>query len=361
MEYYHSAYRRPSKKKNKLGTFFRIILFVVVLGLAGGAYFIYQAIFSPNVWVSDEKEEFTIYIKPTDTFADLKTQLYNNGLIIHRANFEWWAKQKKYDQHIKPGMYLLTNGLSNEDLINMLRSGEQEPVRLIFNNVRLKKDLANKISTQLNVDSTKLLRMLNDSVVAAKYGFSTETFATMFIPNTYFVNWNTSAEKFIERMNYEYRQFWNDSRRNKAIALDLSPVEVSILASIVEKETQQNAEKAKVAGVYINRLKRGWRLQADPTLIYALGDFTIKRVLKEYLNINSPYNTYRYAGLPPGPICIPSISSIDAVLNAENHSFLYFCAKPDYSGYHNFAKNNTMHNINAQAYRNFLNKERIFK
>ncbi|MCD6180179.1 MAG: endolytic transglycosylase MltG [Bacteroidales bacterium] len=361
MEYYHSAYSRPSKKKNKLGIFFRIILFVVVLGLAGGAYFIYQAIFSPNVWVSDEKEEFTIYIKPTDTFADLKTQLYNNGLIIHRANFEWWAKQKKYDQHIKPGMYLLTNGLSNEDLINMLRSGEQEPVRLIFNNVRLKKDLANKISTQLNVDSTKLLRMLNDSIVAAKYGFSTETFATMFIPNTYFVNWNTSAEKFIERMNYEYRQFWNDSRRNKAIALGLSPVEVSILASIVEKETQQNAEKAKVAGVYINRLKRGWRLQADPTLIYALGDFTIKRVLKEYLNINSPYNTYRYAGLPPGPICIPSISSIDAVLNAENHSFLYFCAKPDYSGYHNFAKNNTMHNINAQAYRNFLNKERIFK
>ena len=219
MEYYHSAYSRPSKKKNKLGIFFRIILFVVVLGLAGGAYFIYQAIFSPNVWVSDEKEEFTIYIKPTDTFADLKTQLYNNGLIIHRANFEWWAKQKKYDQHIKPGMYLLTNGLSNEDLINMLRSGEQEPVRLIFNNVRLKKDLANKISTQLNVDSTKLLRMLNDSIVAAKYGFSTETFATMFIPNTYFVNWNTSAEKFIERMNYEYRQFWNDSRRNKAIAL----------------------------------------------------------------------------------------------------------------------------------------------
>jgi len=361
MAYYHSGYIAPRKKKNKFSTIFRIILLVLFLGLSGGAYFVYNAIFSPNVWVPGEKDEFTIYIKPTDTFDDLKNQLYANGLIIHRANFEWWAKQKKFDQYLKPGMYKITNGLSNEDLINKLRSGEQEPVRLIFNNVRLKKDLAGKVSNQLYADSTELLQMLNDSIISKKYGFTTETFATMFIPNTYFINWNTSAEKFIERMNYEYRQFWTESRLSKAKALGYTPVEISILASIVEKETQQNAEKAKVAGVYINRLKRGWRLQADPTLIYAIGDFTIKRVLTEYLRIDSPYNTYKYTGLPPGPICIPSISSIDAVLNAENHNFLYFCAKPDYSGFHNFAKNNTMHNINAQAYRNFLNKERIFK
>ena len=361
MTYYHSSYSSPQKKKSKFGTILRIIIFIIILGLAGGAYFVYQAIFSPNVWVSNEKEEFTIYIEPNDTFEDLKVQLYTNGLIIHRANFEWWAKQKKFDQYLKPGMYKLSHGLSNEELINRLRSGEQEPVRLIFNNVRLKKDLASRVATQLYVDSNVLLKMLNDTVLSKKYGFSSETFKTMFIPNTYFLNWNTSADKFIERMNYEYRQFWTETRLNKAIALDLSPVEVSILASIVEKETQQNAEKAKVAGVYINRLKRGWRLQADPTLIYAIGDFTIKRVLKEYMRIDSPYNTYIYTGLPPGPICIPSISSIDSVLNAEDHSFLYFCAKPDYSGFHNFAKNNTMHNINAQAYRNFLNKERIFK
>ncbi len=361
MTYYHSSYSSPQKRKSKFGTIFRIIVFILILGLGGAAYFVYQAIFTPNVWVSNEKEEVTIYIEPNDTFEDLKVQLYVNGLIIHRANFEWWAKQKKFDQYLKPGMYKITNGLSNEELINKLRSGEQEPVRLIFNNVRLKQDLAGKISNQLYADSTELLRMLNDSIVSHKYGFTTETFATMFIPNTYFVNWNTSAKKFIERMNYEYQQFWTETRLNKAIALNMSPEEVSILASIVEKETQQNAEKAKVAGVYINRLKRGWRLQADPTLIYAIGDFTIKRVLKEYMNIDSPYNTYKYTGLPPGPICIPSISSIDAVLNAEDHSFFYFCAKPDYSGFHNFAKNNTMHNINAQAYRNFLNKERIFK
>jgi len=361
MAYYHSQYSSSRKKKSKFRTPFRIILLIIVLGLSGSAYFAYQAVFSPNVWVSKEKSEFTIYIKPSDTFEDLKNQLYANGLIIHRANFEWWAKQKKFDSHMKPGMYKLSNGLSNEALINKLRSGEQEPVRLIFNNIRLKKDLATKISTLIYADSAELLKLLNDSMVAKKYGFSSETFPCMFIPNTYYVNWNTSAKKFIERMNYEYLQFWTESRIKKAKALDLTLVQVSILASIIDKETQQNSEKPRIAGVYLNRLKREWRLQADPTLIYALGNFTIKRVLTEYLNLDSPYNTYKYRGLPPGPICIPSISSIDAVLNAEEHSFFYFCAKPDYSGYHNFAKNNLGHNINAQAYRNFLNKERIFK
>ena len=361
MAYYHSAYSNNRKKKSKFGIGFLIFLFFILLIVAGLAYFAYQAIFAPNVWVPKDKTEFTIYIKPTDKFEDLKTQLYANGLIIHRGNFEWWAKQKKFVKNLKPGMYKLTNGLSNEQLINKLRSGEQEPVRLIFNNIRLKKDLAEKISSLIYADSADLLKLLNDSVVAKKYGFTTETFASMFIPNTYYVNWNTSAEKFIDRMNYEYKQFWTESRIKKAADKGLMPVEVSILASIVEKETQQNAEKAKIAGVYLNRLKEDWRLQADPTLIYALGDFTIKRVLTEYMNLDSPYNTYKYRGLPPGPICVPSISSIDAVLNAEDHSYFYFCAKPDYSGFHNFAKNNVEHNINAQSYRNFLNKERIFK
>ncbi len=361
MAYYHSNYSNTRKKKSKFRNTVRILIILLILGLSGGAYFVYQAIFSANVWIANEKGEFNIYIKPTDTFEDLKKQLYANGLIIHRANFEYWAKYKNYDQKLKPGMYKINNGLSNEDLINKLRAGDQDPVRLIFNNIRLKKDFAAKISELIYVDSTELLKMLNDSLLSSKYGFSSETFKSMFIPNTYFVNWNTSAEKFIERMNYEYKQFWTEERLKKAQAHDLSPIEVSILASIIEKETQQNAEKATIAGVYLNRLKRGWRLQADPTLIYALGDFTIKRVLTEYMNFNSPYNTYKYTGLPPGPICIPSISSIDAVLTAEDHSFFYFCAKPDYSGFHNFAKNNIGHNINAQAYRRFLNRERIFK
>lgn len=361
MTYYHSSYNNTRKKRSKYKTSLQILIILFIIGLAGGAYFGYKAIFSPNVWVSNEKGEFSIYIKPTDTFEDLKKQLYANGLIIHRANFEYWAKYKNYDQKLKPGMYIIKNGLSNEDLINKLRSGDQDPVRLIFNNIRLKKDFAAKISEFIYVDSTELLKILNDSLISAKYGFSNETFISMFIPNTYFVNWNSSAEKFIERMNYEYKQFWTEERLKKAQAHDLSPIEVSVLASIIEKETQQNAEKATMAGVYLNRLQKGWRLQADPTLIYALGDFTIKRVLTEYINFDSPYNTYKYTGLPPGPICIPSISSIDAVLNAEDHNFLYFCARPDYSGFHNFAKNNVEHNINAQAYRQFLDKEQIFR
>lgn len=361
MTQYHSNYGGSRKKKSKFRFVYRILLFVMLIGLSGVAYYAYHVALSPNVWIPNEKEEFTIFIKPTDTFDDLKHQLYSNGLIIHRANFEWWTKLKKFDQKLKPGMYKLTKGLSNNDLINKLRSGKQEPVRLIFNNIRLKNELAGKVSKLIYTDSIELLKMLNDSLIADKYGFTTETFASMFIPNTYFVNWNTSAEKFIERMNREYKQFWNETRIKKAEALNLSPIEVSILASIVEKETQQNAEKPTLAGVYLNRLKLGWRLQADPTLVYAIGDFTIKRVLNEYLLVDSPYNTYRYVGLPPGPICIPSISSIDAVLNAEDHKYLYFCARPDYSGFHNFASSNTEHNNNAQAYRNFLNKERIFK
>jgi UPF0755 protein len=361
MAYYHSRYGSSQKRKSKFRRGTTIFIFVLLIGLAGGAFTIYKAVFSSNVWIPGQKTECRIYIKPGDTFEDLKLQLYSEGLIIHRANFEWWAKQKKYTDNLKPGMYIITNGLSNEELINKLRSGNQEPIRLVFNNIRLKKDLAKKLSTQILADSTEILKLLNDSLTAKKYGFTTETIKCMFIPNTYFLNWNTSAEKLLERMHYEYGQFWNKSRLEKAAALNLSPIQVSILASIVDKETQQNAEKPRIAGVYLNRLKRNWRLQADPTLIYALKDFRIKRVLKEYFDLDSPYNTYKYTGLPPGPICIPSISSIDAVLNAEDHSYLYFCAKPDFSGFHNFAKNNVQHNRNAQAYRNFLNKQRIFR
>jgi UPF0755 protein len=234
-------------------------------------------------------------------------------------------------------------------------------VHLIFNNIRLKKDLASKISKQLDIDSTEFINQLNDSAIAAKYGFKNSSFISMFIPNTYFINWNVTPEKLIERMNFEYKQYWNSARKEKAQLVGLSEIEVSILASIIEKETQKNDEKARIAGVYLNRLKHGWRLQADPTLVFAIGDFTIKRVLYEYMQFESPYNTYKYAGLPPGPICLPSISSIDAVLNAEKHNFVFFCAKPDYSGYHNFATNSAQHAANAEAYRSFLNRERIYK
>lgn len=361
MDFYHSKYSKSKKKKSKFKHWFLGLVFIFLFIFGGIGYIVYQAGFSPNVWIPSGKEEFIVFIKPTDQFSDLKKQLYSNGLIVHRKDFEWWAKLKKFDQSLKPGKYKLTGGMSNNNLINQIRSGNQEPVRLIFNNIRLKTDLAGRISQQLNCDSSVLLNLLNNSVLAGKYGFTNETILCMFIPNTYFLNWTTSEAKFLDRMHYEYQQFWNKTRLEKAFAQKLSPVEVSILASIIDKETQKNDEKARIAGVYLNRLKLNWRLQADPTLIFAIGDFTIKRVLNEYMQFESPYNTYKYEGLPPGPICIPSISSIDAVLDAEQHKYMYFCAKPDYSGYHNFATNYTQHTTNAYLYRNFLNSERIFK
>lgn len=361
MPNYHSSYRRnPRKKKNP----FRLVLLIILIGILaiGGvaAYLAYQIVMAPNVWTEGEKEQY-IYIHNDDDFESIKNQLYANGNIIHRNNFELLADYKKYADHIKPGRYSIKNGMNNNELINLLRSGNQEPIKLIFNNIRLKEDLAERIAEQINIDETALIEKINDSVYCKSVGFTTETVKSMFLPNTYFVYWNTTTEEFLNRMNYEYQQFWTEERVAKATALDLNPIEVSILASIVEKETQKNDEKARIAGVYLNRLKSGWRLQADPTLIYALGDFDIKRVLNVYKEIDSPYNTYKYTGLPPGPICIPSISSIKAVLNAEEHGYFFFCAKPDYSGYHNFAKNSRQHINNANAYREFLNKEKIFK
>jgi UPF0755 protein len=361
MPYYHSSYRKINRKKRNP---FRIVFITVALALfiaaAIAAFLAYQIIYAPNVWTEDKGEHF-LFISKDDTFDDVKTQLYSKGFIINRKNFEMLADYKKYSDNIKPGRYEIEKGISNNELINRLRIGDQKPVKLIFNNIRLKEDLVERIAEQIDIDRNVFLRLLNDSAYIKKLGFEQETVKSMFIPNTYYVYWNTDTEAFIERMKFEYNQFWTEDRKRKASQIDLNPKEVSILASIVEKETQKNDEKPTVAGVYLNRLESGWRLQADPTLIYALGDFSIKRVLNAYKDVDSPYNTYKYTGLPPGPICIPSISSIDAVLNAEKHSYFFFCAKPDYSGYHNFAKTSKQHKKNARAYREFLDKEKIFR
>ncbi len=361
MTYYHSSYQRTKvKKKSPFRIFIIFFLLFLITAASVGGYFAYQAIYASNVW-TDSKEKVYIFIHDGDDFEDVKKELYTKGLIIHRKNFELVAEYKKYHENIKPGRYSIISGLSNNDLIGLLRSGNQEPVKLKFNNIRLKEDLAERVGQQINIDEQAFLKQLNDSNYTKIVGFSTETIKCMFLPNTYFINWNTNSEQFLSRMNYEYTQFWTDEKKAKATEQELSPIEVSILASIIDKETHQNDEKARIAGVYINRLKNGWRLQADPTLIYAIGDFNIKRVLNVYKEIDSPYNTYMYLGLPPGPICIPSLSSINAVLNAEDHSYFFFCAKPDYSGYHNFAKYSKQHIKNANEYRTFLNKEKIYK
>jgi len=360
MAYYHPRYG-PRKKKNGKGKkiFFT---FLLVILLAGGAiaYYIYGIVLKPNVWTPNAEPVY-VYI-PTDSgFDDVKLLLYSKGLIIHRKNFEWWAGKKKYPELVKPGRYQIKNGMSNNELINMLRAGKQVPVQLIFNNVRDIYQLAQRVSRQIEADSASIVNLLTDSTYMALLGFTKETASVMFIPNTYEIYWNTSAEEFIKRMHDEYIKFWSGSRTEKAGKMNMTIPEVVTLASIVEKETNKNDEKPVIAGVYINRLKAGWRLQADPTVIYALNDYSIKRVLNKHKEIKSPYNTYKVSGLPPGPICIPSISSIDAVLNYTHHNYLYFCAKDDLSGYHAFAKTNKQHQRNAKKYQEALNKMGIYR
>lgn len=264
-----------------------------------------------------------------------------------------------YTERVIPGRYEITDNMNNRQLLQLLRSGKQVPIKITFNNIRTKSDLASRISKQIEADSTQIAAMLSDSLLLKEEALNSDNVLCLFIPNTYEMYWNTSATDFFKRMKREYDNFWNTSRRQKAEQQGLTPVQVSILASIVQSETKQNAEKPRVAGVYLNRLRQNWKLEADPTLVFALGDFSIKRVLNEYKTIDSPYNTYKYFGLPPGPICLPDISSIDAVLNAESHQFMYFCAREDMSGFHSFAKDYNTHLLNARRYQAELNRRNI--
>jgi UPF0755 protein len=250
--------------------------------------------------------------------------------------------------------------MNNLQLVRMLRSGQQTPVRVTFNTVRTQEELAEKISVNLEVSKEQVLELLQDSVYIRKFGFEEETVMSLFIPNTYEFWWDTSAEELFERMHKEYQSFWTEARSQKAQDLGLSKEEVSTLASIVQAESQKSDERPKIAGVYLNRLRIGMPLQADPTLVFAAGDFSIKRLTAKQMAIDSPYNTYKYAGLPPGPINLPDINSLDAVLNFEKHSYLYFCAKEDFSGYHSFAVGYDEHLSNARRYQRALNAANIY-
>ena len=264
-----------------------------------------------------------------------------------------------YPNRVKAGKYRLEPDMNNRTLINKLGGGIQEPVKLRFENIRLKENFAAHLAQQLEPDSIAFINLLNDESLAASYGFDTANFFSMFVPNTYEFYWNTSAERFIERMQQEYEKFWNEQRREKAAGLNLSLQEVSTLASIVKGEALHVDEMPTIAGLYINRLRKGMLLQADPTVIFANNDFTIRRVLYRHLRTDSPYNTYLYRGLPPGPIMMPSIASIDAVLNHQQHNYIYMCAKDDFSGYHNFAVTQAEHSINARKFQQALNERNI--
>jgi len=337
----------------------KVIIFIFIfLVLAGGAvmWFAYNTIFANNI--STQAPEF-LYIKTGSNYGQVVDLLEEKGVVKNLKTFQQVAKWKKYPQKVKAGKYAIKQGMNNNELVNMLRSGRQEAINFTFNNVRTKTDFAEKVSQQLEMSAESLLFLLNDAEIFLEYKLSNDNILTLFIPNTYQILWNTSAEDFVKKMHREYEKFWTKERTQKAANMNLSPTEVIILASIVEEENHRADEQARIAGVYMNRLKKGMLLQADPTVKFALQDFGKKRILYADLEIDSPYNTYKYAGLPPGPIRIPSPTCIDNVLNYERHNYIFMCAKEDFSGYHNFAVTLSEHAANARKYHNALNMNKI--
>jgi UPF0755 protein len=341
------------KKRTKIILLTAGILLLIII--SAGIY-TYNAIFKPF----DHPETVYIYIDEEKSYDKVIDQLQEKAGIPNERIFNLLADRMKYINNIKTGRYAIKPGTTMLDAIRLLRSGVQEPVNLTFNNIRNMESLAGRLSSQLMTDSLSLLEALTNPDIAAGYGFNSQTFGAMFIPNTYQVYWDTSVKGLTDRMKKEYDAFWNSNRKKRAEEIGLTPLEVSTLASIVEEEATYADEYPIVAGLYLNRIKRGMRLEADPTVKFAVGDPTLRRILFKHLEVESPYNTYKNDGLPPGPIRIPSIQGIDAVLNPASHNYLFMCAKDDLSGRHNFAVTHAEHARNARAYQRALNERRIY-
>ncbi|PZX14390.1 UPF0755 protein [Breznakibacter xylanolyticus] len=333
---------------------------IVALTALGVGYRYYRWFFASNI-ITPGTEAHYIYIPNGAEFDEVMALLQREKILKSTPSFHKVAQLMKYPSLIKGGRYRVRTGMSNYELVSALRAGKQSPVKLTFTNIRTKADLAHVVSQKLMTDSAELVKLLHDNDYLKQYDATSQTALARFIPNSYELYWNTDAKGFVERMHKEYRRFWSEQRTQQAQRTQLTPDEISTLASIVDEETQKNDEKPIVAGLYLNRLKKRMLLQADPTVKFALGDFTIKRILHKDLEIDSPYNTYKYVGLPPGPIRIPSITAIDAVLNAQQHDYLYMCAREDFSGYHNFAKSLAQHNVNAAKYRKALKERNIWR
>jgi len=335
----------------------KILVIIALLGLVGCAffaYYIYNAIFIPNT--AFENDKATLFIPSDASFNDVLGDL--TPLLIDIETFVVVANKKKYSINIKPGKYEIKKGMSNNDIINSLRVNNI-PIRVSFNNQESLESLSGRISTQIEADSTSLLRAFKESDFLKKNKFTNNTALGMYVANSYEFFWNTSADEFRDRMLKEYNRFWSANRIAKAKKIGLTQSEVISLAAIVQKETVKIDERPRVAGVYMNRIKKRMLLQADPTVVYAVKKATgiqLKRVLFEHLKINSKYNTYVHAGVPPGPITMPDVSAIDAVLNYEKHQYYYFVANIKKMGYHQFARTLSQHNNNAVAYRNWVSE-----
>ena len=341
----------------------KILTAIALIGLVVAgyfAYFVYNAMFKPNTNFNNETAY--IFVPTNAKYSEVREQL--EPLLKDIKSFDALAKQKKYDTNIKAGRFPIKKGMSNNDIINSIRSNNL-PLKLSFNNQERIENLAGRIAQQIEPDSLSLLKVMTDPEFLKEKNFTRQTVMNMYVPNTYEFFWNTSPELFRDKMLGEYYRFWNTSRQAKRKALNLSVNEVMTLASIVQKETAKVDERPRVAGVYLNRIRKGWPLEADPTVIYAKklkeNDFdqVIKRVLYKDLEIDSPYNTYKYPGIPPGPITMPDVSAIDAVLNPEKHDYMFFVADVKNFGYHKFAKTLAQHNANRREYTSWISGQGI--
>lgn len=329
---------------------------ILLLLIVASAAILYKMVFK-QIELTDT---IYIYIDKNSDYDEVVDQMNEKVELPNEDVFRLLAEKMNYPSLVKTGRYAIEDGMTMPEIIRRLRSGSQTPINLTFNNIRTIEDLAGRLSSQLMIDSVSITSFLNDSSVAKSYGFNEQTFSAMFIPNTYEIYWDSSVENLVKRMKKEYDSFWNSSRIAKAEKLGLSPIEVSTLASIVEEEATYADEYPIVAGLYINRLNRGMRLEADPTVKFAVGDASLRRILFKHLEVESAYNTYKIDGLPPGPIRIPSTISIDAVLSPAQHKYIFMCAKDDLSGRHNFAVTHAEHARNARAYQRALNERGIY-
>ena len=321
-----------------------LYIFILLIVIAG---YIGWILFGPTI---HEPAEKYFYVHTGSTYQDVKDNLLQNKIISGTVWFDKLAKYLNYNTAIKPGKFKIKEGMSLVNLVRMLRSGNQAPVNFVITKIRTKEDLAKKIGNNFECDSISVIQFLNNNDSLSKYDLDSNTVMTAVIPNTYILKWNNSTSSLFRKLFTEQQKFWTDKRKAEAASLNLSPKEVYTLASIVEEETNEENDKGKIASVYLNRLRTGMKLAADPTVKFAMKDFALKRIYFKHLSFPSPFNTYQHAGLPPGPICTPSIKTIDAVLNAPVTDYLYFVAKPDFSGYSNFASSYEEHMKYAKAY-----------
>lgn len=328
----------------------KILLLITCLGCLVASYVLWM-FFGPTV--NTPKTNF-FYIHSGSTYQQLKDSLIKNKIISNDFWFDKVATYSHFDKNVKAGKYKIKDGMSVVNLVKMFKSGRQSPVNLVITKLRTKEDLAKKIGENFETDSLSVIHFLNNNDSVHQFNVDTNNVMTIVIPNTYTFTWNTSIEKVLNKLYTVQQKFWNDERNKKAERLQLTPKEIYILSSIVEEETNRQGDKGKIASVYINRLRKGMKLAADPTIKFAMNDFGLKRIYYKYLSYPSPYNTYIHAGLPPGPINTPSIKTIDAVLDAPETNYLFFVARSDFSGYSDFAATYREHIIYAKAYQQAL-------